>query len=899
MKTIVIAIIIIAAGSLVATPFWDAETHREAREKIEALQSRASARPMEMDEWRTHPRFSYPHEVLEMAHFWRTWQLLDPDSAEHGGIIEAESGDLRDVIQTDNTQEVVWDWAFYVAHSGDSSFIEDIDSAWVYLRNFPAYNEELAEITPTFTSYYYRVWNSALGLLLDMGLRDMIGDSSHVGYADSCARVVMFNKLSMDTPWPEIDGLHALVNAFAAGALYQWSLDCTCIEYGDSAMSIAYAVQEWIDRDTAAHMDYVDWAMSSGTIVWGMMNSRFSAMPESLDSWLAAYGPYLPDRAPIPDDYDPLVWDNSWNIWYANGFRALWNATGDSSYYRKYREILDELLVQDTDGDGGIPVSILGPSDEDMTWISAYLVLYAMDWVIDSLPEIDAGGLNPTVYMPKGWATANDTVYVVARAAAFGDGAAGDVDFMISFDRGILLDTTIYFGWGEAFPLDTFAITPGSEGEHVVGVTTYLPDADDWNDTAQVNFYATAVRPVSGEVRDSIASAPVEAWLYFDLLFGGSVTPYDSMRTDALGGYSIDLPCLTYNVRVEPEFPFTGGTFDSITVYDSACNLKNYFLDRADLVLVDDDTGADYAQYYGLSLDSIGATYRTWDRDSLGPVPGPVGGEMRRHTILWFTGDDSTSTLDSLDIEALGYIVANGGYVILSGQGLCEDLAGNPEFDSLVHAVWLGGDGTPIMNGVPGDPISGDFGMLALMGGGSAGNQRHQDRIDPVPPAVGFLTYSTSGDFAAVRYEDSLSGGKLVFLAFGLEGLPYPGLGPTSTNRAQALDAILKWFDPSYEVAETYLPSAPELHAYPNPFNATVRIRVQGVEGSRDRVVEIYDIVGRKVRELSIPVPDNGKNNLSEIIWDGRDNTGGELPDGLYLVRVKRSGASAKLVLLK
>jgi len=926
MKFVSMIIAAILCASALSAPIWHFEEIERGHARWEESQysqyhiprgehgfARPSASPFDMPDWHAYPRFSYPHYLAKLCDFWAYWQLMDIDSAEHGGIIEAETGELRDVIQTDNTQEVVWDWAFYTDRSGDSTYLENIDSAWVYLGNFPAYMEELSEIDPTFTSYYYRVWNSSLGLLMLRGLRDFLGET-YPGYADSCVDVVMFERLPMDTEWESINGLHALVNAFAAGCLYQWGLDYTTVEYCDTAVSIAYQVQEWIDRDTVGHLAYSNWAMSSGTIIWGMMNSRFTAMPESLDAWLDIYGPYIPNGIAPPDDYDPYVWDNSWNIWFANGFRAIWNLNGDLDYYTKYRTILDNLLVQDTDDDGGIPASAVGPDYEDMTWISAYLLLYAMDWVIDSLPETDAGALNPTVHMPKGWATADDTVYIVARAGNFGNGDLEDVPITITLDWGILLDTTVNFAWGEVLSPDPFAVVPGAEGTHVVEVHTYLSDSNPWNDTARVEFEATPVRGLSGAVMDAGDSTAVEAEIFFHLSRSGTSSILDSIATDDMGGYFIDLPCFAYDVEIRPEFPYWGEVFHDVEVIADGCNLRNFLLKRADMAVVEDDTGAGYIDYYQFCFDTIGATYRIWNRDSLGDLPGPISGEMRRHTIFWFTGDDSSTTLDSSDIASLSYILANGGNIVLSGQGIMEDLHDNPEFLGLISAEWLSADGSPVVNGVPGDPISGDLGQMMLLGGGSAGNQRHQDRLTPVAPAEGFLTYSTGSGYAGVRYEHPTSGGKIVFCAFGIEGVPYPAVSSAFTDRIGLIDPILKWFDPTYDVPERTLPTKFALHAYPNPFNGAVNISVDFRSESAERLstIEVFDVNGRRVAQLPVgehlrvlPNVDETENGRAHrpsptqdvVVWRPDQSLG----SGVYLVRASIGDCerTARVVYLK
>lgn len=849
-RAIFFAFIIFAFGATAQT-FWNFDEIERGHARRE--QSRAEIdrhgfeRPFRMPEWRPTPRYSYPYYLTKLCEWWAFWQLMDTDSIEHGGIIEAETGALRHVIQTDNTQEVVWCWAYYTDRSGDSTYLHNIDSAWIYLSNFPAYHEELSYIGGSFVSYYYRVWNSALALLMEMGLREFLDDHSRISYADSCVDIIMNHRLSMDTPWPSIDGLHALVTAFSAGCLYQYGIDRERPDWCDTAVVIARTVQPWIDRNPSGHMAYSNWAMSSGTVIWGLMNSRFAAFPESLDTWLDIHGDHIPERIEPPTEYDPYVWDNSWNIWFGNAFRHLWKATGEDDWYFKYRTILDDLLAQDTDDDGGIPASAAGPDYEDMTWISAYLTLFSMDWIIDSLPEVDVGALNPTVHMPMGFATQDDTVYLVARAVNFGRSAVRDVDFMVTHNRGILFDTTYSFAWGEAFPRDTFKIVPGFEGDHRAGVSTLLEDDDPWNDTAAVEFFVTPVREISGSIFDSEAGeGAVSSEVRFYYL--GEDTSFfykaDSSDGHSTSNFATRLPCLTFRVEIDPEFPYVPAVIETFAVLEDDANFLSVPLQRADLLLVDDDLGRNYEQYYMSALDSIGVSFRLWDRDAMGEISPEVHQQMRRQTVIWFTGDDTTTTLDSADIHALDHIVRTGGNVLLTGQGMGFDLAGTPKFDSLISAIWLGSDGTPMISGVPDDPISGDFREIITFGtSGGAGNQTRRDRLSPLAPAVGFLRFPC-GASAAVRREDPSSGGKLVFIGFGLEGISHPAGSPAYTGRPELMLSILRWFNATFQVAEQILPKTLEIRAYPNPFNSTVRISIEGPAPTR---VEIFDIAGRRI----------------------------------------------------
>jgi hypothetical protein len=61
----------------------------------------------------------------------------------------------------------------------------------------------------------------------------------------------------------------------------------------------------------------------------------------------------------------------------------------------------------------------------------------------------------------------------------------------------------------------------------------------------------------------------------------------------------------------------------------------------------------------------------------------------------------------------------------------------------------------------------------------------------------------------------------------------------------------------------------------------------------------IHDVTGRVVRSILVPPSDIG-HQLS-VRWDGTDNTGKKLPEGVYFVQSSGSGTTskAKLVLLR
>ncbi len=91
---------------------------------------------------------------------------------------------------------------------------------------------------------------------------------------------------------------------------------------------------------------------------------------------------------------------------------------------------------------------------------------------------------------------------------------------------------------------------------------------------------------------------------------------------------------------------------------------------------------------------------------------------------------------------------------------------------------------------------------------------------------------------------------------------------------------------------------ASRLSAWPNPFTATTTLRfVQSAGG--DTELGIYDVAGRKVRHLDLGAAGPGER---ELVWDGRDEAGRDLPAGIYFAGIKRDGSltqRAKLLLMR
>ncbi len=77
---------------------------------------------------------------------------------------------------------------------------------------------------------------------------------------------------------------------------------------------------------------------------------------------------------------------------------------------------------------------------------------------------------------------------------------------------------------------------------------------------------------------------------------------------------------------------------------------------------------------------------------------------------------------------------------------------------------------------------------------------------------------------------------------------------------------------------------------FPNPFTDKLNVTYQNTsQGKAD--LKVYDVTGRLVRRLVLPLDES----LSYITWDGTDNQGRAVPQGVYFLRVDNHDSSSML----
>lgn len=129
---------------------------------------------------------------------------------------------------------------------------------------------------------------------------------------------------------------------------------------------------------------------------------------------------------------------------------------------------------------------------------------------------------------------------------------------------------------------------------------------------------------------------------------------------------------------------------------------------------------------------------------------------------------------------------------------------------------------------------------------------------------------------------------------FSLEYQPEKLKDGIYTIKAQAVDASgnVSGSEPysiSFEVINES--QITNFYPYPNPFSTSMRFvfTLTGGEIPDEIIIQIMTITGKVVREITEEEigPIKIGNNITEYAWDGRDEFGDQLANGVYLYRVK------------
>jgi len=189
-------------------------------------------------------------------------------------------------------------------------------------------------------------------------------------------------------------------------------------------------------------------------------------------------------------------------------------------------------------------------------------------------------------------------------------------------------------------------------------------------------------------------------------------------------------------------------------------------------------------------------------------------------------------------------------------------------------------------DGVNNDPITHSLYAYFVHNYGGAENQTAPDEIAPILPAVNIFDYQPNNTCAALRYENEATGSRVVYLAFGFEGIA----GPYENSASKLREKILQWFGETTTSvldgsAEHQIRTSYQLNQnYPNPFNPTTLINYSIARDSHVKLM-VYNTLGQVV---AILVDGFQSKGAYYVKWDAHNQ-----PSGLYIYRLEADGFSA------
>lgn len=806
-------------------------------------------------------------QFRQTCEFLNGMQEHDTASTDLGGLHEGEGEQLWNIVESDNTHEALRVWCEYGLYFNDPDrYRRNVEEAWIYLERNPAWLEGE-------NGSYYALHNCGWGLVAETGNSRLYGDG-HRAYGRRCAETIA-------TTTPQItnqmqDALMPLVAGWAAGTLYQYGLYVGEQSYCDSALRIARQVKSWIDFDPNRLNNNEIWALCGGTAMWGVLNSLGYADSANTANWAIQRLTRMDLLAGRGQ------WNNSWNVWYAHAWLAAFDRIGEDSLRTNAKVIIDSLVAQDHDDDGGVPATIGDPSNRDQSWVSAYTSWMGLRNFFELLPQIDLAVVSVT-HPPadrlflRGEPIDSFTVVVQQRGTVERPGSLLYVYRLLGNGDRRLLQSVVL----EHTPFEPTPVT--------------FPDPLIFDEAGDVHLVVAIERgeglPPDADTTDNVASTTITLLPTGE--FGVTISAEDGYLWGTAHLHSLDwtgrIPDVTvffrghfveaiavaagtYSVAIVPEFPYARMKIDTFRVTEGQANILSRNTVRPILLVMDADVDSTLERYYASALDSLNAHYYLWSRDRDGAITNHSG---YFDEIIYYTGNRHTGHLPQDDRDELTRFIGRGRALLVTGQNIADELAGSDFLENTLHARTLSDSlrNARQVNGIAGNQLS-DGMRLLLLGNQGANNQTSVAGIEPINGAMSLLTYSGHGDTSAGVFWDD-RGAKGAFIPFGLEGVS--GQAGT-TKRHEVLRTILDWFGWSYSVPQESVTATPErwslISAYPNPFNRSCIIELQTRQVGLG-VPEVFDLAGRKIGQpLMI--------GMNRYIWQGES-----LSAGSYFVVVR------------
>lgn len=274
----------------------------------------------------------------------------------------------------------------------------------------------------------------------------------------------------------------------------------------------------------------------------------------------------------------------------------------------------------------------------------------------------------------------------------------------------------------------------------------------------------------------------------------------------------------------------------------------------------------------------------------------------------YILGTESTAneTFSSDEQSKVIEFLKGGGYLFASGSEIAWDLdnrgsASDKDFIRLYLKTQYINDAPGGLantyytaSGLPGEVFSGVNSITFDNGNFGTFNVGYPDVIQAINGSTNLMQYSgTSGQMAATGYAGLFPGGSLPGRLIVM-GFPFEAIYPEA-KRNEVAQKIAVFFGTSTDIfsdESSDPPSGYAISAYPNPFNPTVRIRVQ-VEEDGNYAVKIYTVLGETAAVLHNGFLQKGNHYFQWNVYDAATRS----PSGIYITVLNGNGIMKPLKL--
>ena len=188
------------------------------------------------------------------------------------------------------------------------------------------------------------------------------------------------------------------------------------------------------------------------------------------------------------------------------------------------------------------------------------------------------------------------------------------------------------------------------------------------------------------------------------------------------------------------------------------------------------------------ALDAWGGTYSRWNTYSAGDVP--VDTLLTYRIVLWASGDQNSSSLNSVNQARMATYLDQGGALLFSGENYLSSYGGASFTSDYLHvsSYETSISGSSVI-GETGDPI-GDGVSVSL--DYPSGLAEYPDRISPDGSASVVFRMQSSSDPVVIRYPAGrLRSYRVIFFTAPLEAFPTGGVDPNNIETVVA--RCLSW----------------------------------------------------------------------------------------------------------